>query len=115
MSTYRFIYANDRYQSLMWGIIADSRATIPSIKNAIGDIIKAYVDSQIALVTPGVSVYKIETELGCVAGYLGIQASGNPGSVVFLQVRPPFEGDILAINQQISNFIASGGYIFDSI
>jgi hypothetical protein len=100
----------------MWGVIADSRVNVPSVKDAIGSVIKAYVDSQTALVVPGVIPYKIEiAETGVLAGYFGLQTGNGVASIVLLQLRPVFDADILAVNQQISTFISSGAFFFDKL
>ena len=56
--TYNFIYEDD-YSRLMMAVIIDARASIPEIKNQVGTVIKAYVDSRVALVNSNTIVYKI--------------------------------------------------------
>lgn len=113
MSSYTITYC-ENYKALFWGIIADSRSNIPGIKDAVGNVIKSYVDSQIALVVPGVIPYKIEIS-GSVAGFFGLKTGGGAAEIVFLQLRPAFTGDVLAVNQQISTFISSSSYQFDTL
>lgn len=106
----------ENYKSLMWGVISDSRINIPSIKYAIGSVIKAYVDSQTNLVVPGVIPYKIEiAETGVLAGFFGLQTGSGPALVIFQQLRPPFVQFQQEINQNIANFIQSGAFMFDGL
>ena len=113
--TYNFTYAGDSYKRVIWGVVADSRANIPTVKNQNGFTIKAYVDSQISLVTAGVSVYKLETTNGNLAGYIGL--STVPGSVglVFSQFRPAFMADLTNLIQNIANFINGNNWLFDTL
>jgi hypothetical protein len=98
---------------MMWGVISDSRINIPAVKDQNGWTIKAYVDSQIALVGPGVGVWKIETGLGVLAGYLGLYTGPGQVGVVFLQVRPAFESDLANINQNIGIFVNGNAWAYD--
>jgi hypothetical protein len=113
MRKYNFIFCGDEYRSLMWGVIADSRVNIPSIINGNGWEIKSYVDAQIALVGPGVGVWKLETGLGVLAGYLGLYTGPGQVGVVFLQVRPAFESDLANINQNIGIFVNGNAWQYD--
>ncbi len=106
---------SDNYKRLMWGIIADSRANIPVVKDAIGDDIKAYVDSQTALVVPGVLPYAVWTDQGNLAAYFLLQVSAGPVEIIAQQLRPAFVQYSIAISQNIANFITSGQFMFDLI
>jgi hypothetical protein len=113
MRQYNFIYCGDSYRRMMWGVIADSRVNIPAVKNGTGWVIKAYVDSQIALVGPGVVVYKLETKLGNIAGYIGLYTGPGQVGVIFSQFRPAFVSDIVNINQNIATFVSGNNWLFD--
>jgi|ERR1700743_1059211 len=114
--TYNFIAIPDSYKRLMWGIIADSRANIPEIKNKIGSVIKAYVDSQTVLVNPSVIPYKIEVaETGALVGYFGLFIGPGPVLIKFQQIRPAFTEFSTDISNSIINFILSNNWAFDTI
>jgi hypothetical protein len=113
MTKYNFIFCGSEYRGMMWGVIADSRANIPSIINGTGWQIKDFVDAQITLVGPGVGVWKIETGLGVLAGYLGLYTGPGQVGVVFLQVRPAFESDLANINQNIGIFVNGNAWAYD--
>jgi hypothetical protein len=115
MRQYRFIYCGESYRRMMWGVIADSRVNIPGVKNANGWTIKAYVDSQIALVGPGVAVYKLETNLGVLAGYMGLYTGPGQVGVIFKQIRPAFVSDLINFNKNIANFITGNDWVFDTL
>lgn len=99
----------------MFGVISDSRKNIPVILNKRGDIIKAYVDSQISLVVPGVVMYSLTTDLGVLVGYMGIQTAPGSVSVVLQQFRPAFDVYSIEIQKEISNFIQSGNWRFNTL
>lgn len=103
------------YKRLMFGVISDSRQNIPAILNKRGDVIKTYVDSQIALVVPGVIMYSLTTDLGALAGYFGFQTVPGSVSVVLQQYRPAFAPFTTDISQAVNNFITSGNWRFNTL
>lgn len=111
--TYSFIYEDD-YNRLMMACIIDARASIPEIKNQVGTVIKAYVDSKVSLVNSNTIVYKIETELGVLAGYFTIQVNTSNKTALLDQfvVRPAFK-NFTEIKTQIGNFITSNKWQSD--
>lgn len=111
---YRIIY-NQEYKRVIPAVLIDSRANINAIKTATGYEVKAYTDSQVALVTSLVIPYKIETLNGNLAGYFNLTVSDNPKTVVLLnaQLRPAFVQYNSEISQLISTFIISGNWEFD--
>lgn len=114
MSTYVITYA-ENYKRLMWGVISDSRINIPAVKNQIGVIIKQYVDGQTTLVTSGVLPYAIATQEGSLVGYFGLQTAQGAPFILFSQLRPAFIQDSLSIYQNISTFITSNNWQFDTL
>lgn len=110
---YNFIFCEE-YKSLIWGVIADSRANIPSVKDQPGSIIKSYVDSQTALAVPGVVVYKIEAG-SSLAAYFLLSTAPGAVSVISLQLRPAFVQFEQEINQNIATFISGNNWVFDII
>jgi hypothetical protein len=112
--SYRVIY-NEEYRRVIPAVLIDSRANIAAIKTAGGFAVKAYTDSQVALVTDTVIPYKIETNEGNLAGYFNLSVSTNPKSAVLLnaQLRPAFVQFNSEISQIISNFIISNDWQFD--
>lgn len=96
----------------MSAVINDSRWTIPALKGATGMQIYAYIQSQIALITEGVIVYRIVAEGGVLGGYVAINTTGSIGPVA-QQLRPAFIGSTLEINQFISTFISGNFYLQD--
>lgn len=113
MRKYNFIYCGQEFRALMWGVIADSRANIPSIINGTGWQIKDYVDAQIALIGPGVGVWKLETNLGVLAGYIGFFTGPGQVGVVFSQIRPAFVSDLVNINENIGIFVSGNVWQYD--
>jgi hypothetical protein len=113
--TYNLTYAGDIYKGLMWGVVADSRANIPAVKNQNGWIVKSFVDSQTALVVPGVIPYAISTESGSLAGYVGISVDPGPVFIAFQQLRPAFVQFSAEISNAIANFITSGSFAYDTL
>jgi len=115
--TYSFIFEDD-YSRLIMATIIDARASIPQIKNKIGFVIKDYVDSQVALITDNTIVYKIESNLGNLAGYFSIVVNTSNKTAILQQLvlRPAFQ-TFSEINTQITNFIMSNSwhsdYLFD--
>lgn len=98
----------ENYNRVIPACIIDSRATIPVIKNETGNIIKAYVDAQLALITDNVLVYRIETELGVLAGYFALEINGNSATVNMKVLRSAFQQFDTQISTNISNFIGNG-------
>ena len=108
--TYYFVYEPD-YSRIMMAVIIDNRASIPAIKNMAGMVIKSYVDEQIDLIDENCITYKIETELGVLAGFFAIRVSTvDKSAVLIMQVlRPAFQKDA-QIPFLITNFIGTGKY-----
>lgn len=106
--TYNFVYEPE-YFRIIPAILIDARASIPEIKNQTGFPIKYYTDSQVAQINERSITYKIETELGVLAGYFSIQVNTINKTAILLmqQLRPAFKG-FTEIQTQISNFIQAG-------
>jgi hypothetical protein len=121
--TYRFIYSNSESNRIIPAVLIDKRAAIPEIKNQVGSIIKAYTDARAALVTEDVLFYKIETDLGNLAGYFTLKVVRYisepellPVYVALLQatqLRPAFEQFSGTISGLISNFITQSEWSED--
>lgn len=111
--TFNITY-NQEYKRVIPAVLIDGRGAIPTIQAAGGYEVKAYTDSQVALVTNTVIPYKIETDGGNLAGYFNIQAkSATRGVLQTYQLRPAFkqfDSQILGI---ITNFISSNEWIED--
>ena len=104
------------YERTFPAVIKDARASIPQIKNQIGTVIKAYTDSQVALITDNVLPYKIETaDNGNLVGYVAIRVVSGEALVYLKQLRPAFVQFDSEISEQINNFVISGFYKYDSI
>lgn len=95
--------------------IIDSRVNIPAIVTASGYEVKAYVDTQTALVTSMVLPYKLETGDGALIGYvyLSVNATGTACMVLKKQLRPAFVQFDDEISQEISSFIQSNAWQMD--
>lgn len=108
--TYYFIFEDD-YSRIIPALLIDARASIPQIANQIGAVIKNYTDSKVALVNDTTITYKIETNLGVMAGYFTIQVDISNKTAVLDQfvLRPAFQ-TFSEIQSQIINFIQSGGW-----
>jgi hypothetical protein len=110
--TFSLSYEID-FQRVMSAVINDSRNTIPATKGAGGIAIYAYIQSQIALVTPQTIIYRIVGGSGNLGGYCGILVQGGRTSLQFYQLRPAFqqfESEILGI---ISIFISQNAPLQD--
>lgn len=113
--TYRFIYSNSESNRIIPAVLIDKRAAIPEIKNQVGSVIKTYTDAQAALVTDTVIFYKIETDLGNLAGYFSLQVArliSEPelipvyvASLLQYELRPAYQQFDTTISGLISNFI----------
>lgn len=110
--TYTFIYEPDHLR-IMPAVLFEARADIPELKNQIGTVIKSYIDTQLALIKSNTIFYKIETELGVLAGYFVVEV--NDVMLLFFVVkrprlltkrlRPAFKQFQEAIDLEISIFI----------
>ncbi len=103
--TYRFIIDDQPFRTIP-AVIIDSRAETP-IANQIGAVIKAYTDSQVALVTDSVIAYKIETGTGSIAGYFTLQVilGNQTAQLQQFVLRPAFKQFLSEISAQIDTFI----------
>lgn len=116
MNEYRFIFSFAEKNRIIPSVLIDSRATIQAIKNQIGDVIKAYTDTQAAMVQPGDLFYKIEvSEKGNLVGYFTLRPNDGAVSVIQYQLRPAFVPSDAVIQIEIGNFITSGAYKADSL
>ena len=112
--SYRLIYDQPEASRVIMAVLIDKRAAIPDIKNKAGSVVKAFVDTQVSLVTSSTLFYKIETDTGHLAGYFTLQVV-RTGVVALLQfeLRAAFEQFNSQITQNINNFIASGQWSMD--
>jgi len=86
----------------MSAVINDSRNTIAQTTNQPGAVIFQYVQSQIALVGPGVLIYRIVGDNGVLCGFCAIQAQGGPVTLLFYQLRPSFvQFEVSQFNSEI--------------
>ena len=108
---YRFIYEPSEYQRIIFAVNIDARATIPVLVNAIGDVIKAYCDTEVNKVkaTPQVLFFRIESVQGVLAGYFSLFVKGQSNSARLYQfvLRPAFVQFNTQITNEITNFITS--------
>jgi hypothetical protein len=110
--TIRLIY-DIEYERTIPATIKEARANIPEVKNQVGFVIKAYTDSQVALVTNNAIPYKIETFDGNLVGYVAIRVVSGGASVYLKQLRPAFVQFDTEISEQINTFIINGMYVGD--
>ena len=111
--TYSLKYDLDQ-QRLIMAVVNDSRSVIPSLgSTADGNAVYAYSQSLIALMVPGVILYRIETLNGNLGGIVAINT--NPGVVgqLFLVLRPAAVPFLSEISQIISTFIIERQYLRD--
>lgn len=97
----------ENYTRVVPAVLIDSRATIPAIKNKVGGVVKSYVDSQVGQIGDSNIPYRIENELGVLAGYFTVQVDMGNRSATLGQkaLRPAFQSYDSQISQQIANFI----------
>lgn len=97
------------------GIIFDSEYTIPSISNKGGFVMKTYVDAEVDKIVDLTNVipYKIETDMGNLAGFFSLQTVGTKATLLQFQLRPAFQNFNADISQIIGNFILSNNWIVD--
>jgi hypothetical protein len=112
--SYRFIYSNPDKERIIPAVLIDKRATITSIANQTGNVIKLFVDTQVALISSDVLLYKIETANGNLVGYFSIKIV-REGVAVILQfeLRPAYEQYNTIIMTEINNFMSSGSWSAD--
>jgi hypothetical protein len=101
------------YKRTFNGVLIDSRSAIPAIAGQLGSVIKSFIDKEIALVTPEVLPYKIESSNGNLAGYFTIRLNSHSGFLFQYQLRPPFVQFNAEISQIINNFIKSNSFSQD--
>jgi hypothetical protein len=114
---YTFVFEPD-YTRLIPAILIDCRASIPEIKNQIGDVIKAYIDGQLALIDDTCIVYKIEEITnGVCAGIfvLKVDTGNKTANLLSYRFRPAFQNDTLNILNIIVNFITSSAWHADML
>ena len=109
-----FIYETNA-KRLMPAIINDSWSIIPQIKGQPGASVKAYSDSQVALVTSNCLLYKIESVNGNLAGYFVLQVNNSAASLYLLQLRPAFQSFTAQISQNINIFVQSNNFLYDML
>lgn len=110
--TFTLSYEID-YKRVVSAVINDSRGKISAISGQNGMAIYAYIQAQIALVTPGVIVYRVLAPNGVLAGVVAINTNSGSVGVVFLQLRPSFGQFLAQISQIISNFIVNNTFLQD--
>lgn len=98
---------------LISGVINDSRGSILALKNATGMQIYAYIQSQIALVTTGIVVYRVIALGGVLAGYVGINTNAGFVGPTMQQFRPAFIPYSSQISEVINNFVINRTYLQD--
>jgi hypothetical protein len=106
--TYSFIFEPE-YSRLINSIFIDNRASIPEIKNKTGFEIKAFIDRQLSSINENTITYKIESELGNLAGFFSIQVNtvSKTAQLLLKELRPAIKDTQISIDLslQISNFI----------
>lgn len=112
--TFTLVYELD-FKRVMSAVINDSRNTIPQTTNKPGMEIYAYIQSQIALVVPGVLIYRITTDTGNLSGFCAIEVQGQTISLLFYQLRPAAQAFSTQILQIIATFIQQNGPLQDII
>lgn len=108
--TFRFIYEPD-YPRIIFACMMDARAGTP-LANKIGAVQKQFIDTEVGKVTPDTIVYRIETDLGVLAGFFSLLV-GNRGTTVSVYqfvLRPAFQSLGAGIQENISNFISNNGW-----
>lgn len=121
MASFRFIYEPSEFGRIIPAVLIDARATIPAIKNQIGDVIKAYTDVEVAKASGnGVLFFRIETIYsgigtanGVLAGYfsLAVKPFGNSAGLYQIQLRPSFYQNTTQLNAEINVFLSSNGWV----
>jgi S1-C subfamily serine protease len=110
--TYRIIF-DDQYVRTIPSCIIEARKT-NGLANAIGTVMESYIQSQIALIVPGVLPYKIETINGNLAGVFSLQTTASGlATVLFSIIRPAFVADQSNITAEINTFIQSNNWVYD--
>ena len=111
--TYSLKYEIDANRLIM-AVVNDSRSVIPSLgPSADGNAVYAYSQSLIALMVPGVILYRIETLNGNLGGICAINISLGPVGVVFMVLRPAAVPFSTGISQIINTFIQQNGFMAD--
>lgn len=108
----RIIYCQEP-ERVIPAVLIDNRANIPAITNVTGFAIKAYTDAQVAMIVPGVLPYRLETDMGNLAGFMTLQTSGGGAGLYQFVLRPAFLSQKTEILGIISNFIMQGNWKAD--
>lgn len=112
--TFTLLYEPD-FKRVIPAVINDARNTIPETTNQPGTVIKAYADTQVNLVVPGVLLYRISTREGGLGGYVGLRVANRIASTLLMQLRPAFQPFLPEILQIIATFITSNEFLQDMI
>lgn len=101
------------YKRVMSAVINDSRNIITATSGKNGNQIQKYIQTQTALVGPGVLVYRIVGDGGVLGGYCGVQVINGIANLLFIQLRPAFQQFLYLISSIIRNFISSNQFNAD--
>jgi hypothetical protein len=100
-------------QRLIMAVVNDARSVIPLLVEQDGNAIYAYSQGLIALMVPGVILYRIETLNGNLGGIVAINTNLGAVGVVFLQLRPAAVPFLSQISQIINTFIQENTFLQD--
>src|SRR5258707_15820418 len=87
----KFIY-EPNYPRIIFSVMMDARAGTP-LANKPGTTQKQFIDNEIAKDTPDVIPYRLETDLGGMAGYISLLTAnqGTKASLYQFMLRPTFK------------------------
>jgi len=113
--TFHLVY-DENYILTIPAVLIDNRANLP-IANKTGKEIKIYTDAEVEKVVPGVITYKIENDLGNLAGYLLLKQGNFENSIDILKLvlRPQFQSFTDQINEQVKIYMSGGGWKFETL
>ncbi len=98
---------------MLSGVILENRQAIPETKDKTGFEVKAFIDSQIALVGDMVIPYIMETAQGNLVSFFSLQVAGETASLLQLFIRGNFTQFEPEITTKIGIFITSNDWRTD--
>lgn len=100
-----FVYEPD-YGRVISATYTDSRSSVPEIKNKVGAVIKEYIDAQVSLVSDKSIVYKVESDLGTIAGFfvISVNTFNKTANLQTSVLRPSFKQYFSEISDEIVKF-----------
>lgn len=110
-----FTYDDNFYRTIPACII-DGRGGNTAVAGQIGFVIKDFTDAEVIKARqPGVLPYKMETDNGNLIGFMSIKVVNGIAGLYQLWLREAYKANLNEITQDISIFITSLSWEFDTL